>query len=161
MTPVPFQADAFRDLLGRFATGVTVLTTRDADGRDRGMTVSALTAVSLDPPLVLACIGHDASIADAVAAASHFGLSVLAADQEALSLHFADPNTDRFDGVPCSRGVIGVALLDGAIAHLECRIHARHDDGDHTIVVGEVLAGSARDGEPLVHFRGGYGHMAS
>ena len=152
--------DLFRDVLGRFATGVTVLTTRDADGRDRGMTVSAFASLSLDPPLVLACIGHDATIAGSVAAAEHFGVSVLAERQEPLSHRFADPGADRFDGVPFSRGTSGVALLDGAIAHLECRIVARHEGGYHTIVVGEVLEATVRDEQPLVHYRGDYGSFA-
>lgn len=160
MTPGPITPDAFRDVLGRFATGVTVLTTRDADGRDCGMTVSAFAALSLDPPLVLACIARDATIAGAVAAASHFGVSVLAAHQEPLARRFADPNVDRFVGVPLSRGALGVALVNGALAHLECRVTARHQAGDHTIVIGEVLAASAEHGEPLVHFRGDYGRSA-
>lgn len=155
----PLDSGAFRDVVGRFASGVTVLTTCDADGRDRGMTVSAFSSLSLDPPLVLACIGHDATIAGSVAATEHFGVSVLAEDQEPLSRRFADPDADRFDGVPFSRGALGVALLDGALAHLECRIVARHEGGDHTIVVGEVLHASARDGRPLVHMRGDYGRL--
>ncbi|HLA91637.1 MAG TPA: flavin reductase family protein [Gemmatimonadaceae bacterium] len=156
----PITPDAFRDVLGRFATGVTVLTTRDAEGRDRGMTVSAFAALSLEPPLVLVCVARDATIAGAVAAASHFGVSVLAAHQEPLARRFADPNADRFDAVPLSRGASGVALVRGALAHLECRATARHEGGDHTIVVGEVLAASALEGEPLVHFRGDYGRFA-
>jgi flavin reductase (DIM6/NTAB) family NADH-FMN oxidoreductase RutF len=155
-----FDADGFRDVLGRFASGVTVLSTRDADGRDRGMTVSAFSSLSLDPPLVLACIGHDATIAGSIEGAAHFGISMLGDDQEPLSRRFADPDADRFDGVPFARGNLGVALLDGALAHLECRIVARHEGGDHTIVVGEVLHVSARDGRPLVHYRGEYGRFA-
>jgi flavin reductase (DIM6/NTAB) family NADH-FMN oxidoreductase RutF len=160
MASRPLDADAFRDVLSRFASGVTIVTTRDADGRDRGMTVSAFCSLSLDPPLVLACIDHDATIADSVSAAEFFGVSVLAEDQELLSRRFADPDADRFDGVPFSRGRSGVALLDGALVHLECRIVARHEAGDHTIVVGEVSAASGRDGRPLVHHRGQYGRFA-
>jgi flavin reductase (DIM6/NTAB) family NADH-FMN oxidoreductase RutF len=153
------DADAFREALGRFASGVTVVTTRDADGRDRGMTVSAFSSLSLHPPLVLACIGHDATIAGSVSDAEFFGVSVLADDQEQLSRRFADPDADRFDGVPVSRAESGVALLDGALTHLECRIVARHAAGDHTIIVGQVLAASGRDGRPLVHHRGRYGRF--
>jgi 3-hydroxy-9,10-secoandrosta-1,3,5(10)-triene-9,17-dione monooxygenase reductase component len=160
MSSRPLDADAFRDVLGRFASGVTIVTTRDADGRDRGMTVSAFSSLSLDPPLVMACIGHDATIAGSVSAAGFFGVSVLAEDQVPLSRRFADPDADRFDGVAFLRGRSGVALLDGALAHLECRIVARHEAGDHTIVVGEVLAGSAREGRPLVHHHGRYGGFA-
>lgn len=156
----PVESSAFREALGRFASGITVITTHDAAGRDHGMTVSAFSSLSLDPPLVLSCIGHDATISAAVAAAEYTGISVLAADQEAISRRFADPDADRFDGVPLVRGVGGVALIDGALAHLECRIVARHEGGDHTIVVGEVLAASARPGRPLLHFGSRYGRFA-
>jgi flavin reductase (DIM6/NTAB) family NADH-FMN oxidoreductase RutF len=155
------DADAFREALGRFASGVTIVTTRDADGRDHGMTVSAFSSLSLDPPLVLACIGHDATIAGAVSAAEFLGVSVLAEGQEPLSRRFADPGADRFDGVPVSRGRSGVALLDGALVHLECRIVARHEAGDHTIVVGEVSSATGREGRPLVHHRGRYGRFVT
>ncbi len=158
MSRVP-DSDTFRDVLGHFASGVTLITTRDVNGRDRGMTLSAFSSLSLDPPLVLACVGHEATIAGAVAAATHFGISVLAEDQEALSRRFADPDADRFDGVPFVRGAQDVALLDGALAHLECRIIARHEAGDHTIIVGAVEAASARDGSPLLYHRRRYGRL--
>lgn len=158
--PRVFDSAKFRDVLGRFASGVTVMTTRDADGRDRGMTLSAFSSLSLDPPLVLACVGHDATIANAIAAATHFGISVLAEDQEALSRRFADPDADRFDGVRVTRGARGLALIEGALAHLECTIVARHEAGDHTIVVGTVEAATAREGAPLVYHRQRYGRLA-
>ena len=149
MTPI--DAAAFRHAMGRFATGVTVLTVRGDDGRDYGMTVSAFSSLSLSPPLVLACIGDDATIAGAVAAANKFAVSILADHQEALGRRFAASDTDRFAGAPISRGGTGLALLDGALAHLECAIVARHRGGDHTIVVGEVLAASAAaDSRPLI-----------
>lgn len=158
--PPPPGPDAFRDVLGRFASGITVITTRDPDGRDRGMTLSAFSSLSLDPPLVLACVAHDATIAGAVADARHFGISVLRESQEAVSRRFADPDADRFDGVPVVRGARGVALIDGALAQLECRVVARHEAGDHTIVVGAVEAATALEGRPLLYFRRGYGRLA-
>lgn len=155
MTPI--DAATFRHALGRFPSGVTVVTVRGDDGRDYGMTVSAFASVSLDPPLVLVCIGDDATIAGAVAAAGQFAVSVLAEDQEAVAQRFADSDADRFAGTGVARGVTGIALLTGAIAHLECAIVARHRGGDHTIVVGEVLAATAvDDGRPLVYQRGEY-----
>jgi len=155
MTPV--DATVFRHALGRFPSGVTVVTVRGDDGRDYGMTVSAFASVSLDPPLVLVCIGDDATIAGAVATAGHFAVSVLAEDQEAAARRFADSEADRFAGTAVSRGVTGMALIDGAVARLECVIVARHRGGDHTIVVGEVLAAAAvEDGRPLVYQRGDY-----
>jgi|SRR5579862_262153 len=160
MTPrQPVEAGTFREALGRFASGITVLTTRDAAGGDHGMTVSAFSSLSLDPPLVLACIGHDATIAAAVRAAEYTGISVLAEEQQEISRRFADSDTDRFAGIPLVRGAGGVALLEGALAHLECRIVARHENGDHTIVVAEVLAASARMGRPLLHFGRQYGRF--
>jgi flavin reductase (DIM6/NTAB) family NADH-FMN oxidoreductase RutF len=152
----PIDADTFRAALGRFTSGVTVVTTRDADGRDHGMTVSAFCSVSLEPPLVLACIGHDASMHDVVLRADRFGVSVLDAGQEAIARRFADQRSDRFDGVGYSRGTLDVALLDDALAHLECVIVDRRDGGDHTIVVGRVESAVSHQGRPLVYYRGGY-----
>ena len=149
--------DAFRAVLGRFASGVTVVTTRDA-GRDHGMTVSAFSTVSLHPPLVMVCIGDDASLRPVVERAEHFGVSILASPQEALSRRFA-AHVDRFDGVGFTRGESGVALLDGALAWLECRAAARHQAGDHLIVIGEVEAATAADERPLLYYRGGYAQL--
>ena len=155
MTPI--DARTFRHALGRFPSGVTVVTVRDSEGRDFGMTVSAFASVSLDPPLVLVCIGDDATIAGAVAAAGQFAVSVLAEHQGALAQRFADSGADRFAETAVWRGTTGIALLEGAAAHLECAIVARHRGGDHTIVVGEVLAATAaEDGRPLIYQRGGY-----
>lgn len=150
------DASAFRSVLGRFASGVTILTARDDEGQDHGMTVSAFCSLSLDPPLVLACIDHHASMCAALATAAHFGVSVLAEGQEAIARRFAGPEPDRFDGLGFSRGMDGVALLEDALAHIECRLVDRHPAGDHTIFIGEVEAGSARSGQPLLYYRGGY-----
>lgn len=150
--------DAFRAILGRFASGVTVVTVRDAEGRDHGMTVSAFSSVSLDPPLVLVCIDDEASIRPVMDRATHFGVSILAADQEALSRRFA-AKCDRFDGIGYERGEYGVALLGGALAWLECEIVARHQTGDHEIVIGEVERGENSDDRPLLYYRGGYAQL--
>jgi 3-hydroxy-9,10-secoandrosta-1,3,5(10)-triene-9,17-dione monooxygenase reductase component len=155
MTPI--DAAAFRHALGRFPSGVTVVTVRGEDGRDYGMTVSAFASLSLHPPLVLVCIGDDATIAGEVARAGHFGVSVLAENQEALARLFADSGAERFAGTPVKRGSTGLALIEGAVTHLECTIVARHRGGDHTIVVGEVLAlASVEDGRPLIYQRGAF-----
>ena len=145
--------------MGAVPTTVTVLTIVDSAGVDRGMTVGAFCSVSLDPPLVLACIGDDASIADAMRSVTHFGISVLANTQESLSRRFADTEARTFEGVPHHRGAHGMALISGAVAHLECRVTRRHPGGDHTIVVGEVLSASDQTGSPLVHHRGSYGTL--
>lgn len=151
--------DTFRAILGRFATGVTVVTARDDEGRDHGMTVSAFASVSLSPPLVLACIGHRAEMHPAIMGARHFGVSILALSQEALSRRFSDSLPDRFDGIGYRRGESGVILLDDALAQLECSVTARHEAGDHTIVVGLVESGTMRHTSPLLYYRGGYAQL--
>jgi len=150
--------DAFRAVLGRFASGVTIVTVRGAKGRDYGMTVSAFSSVSLDPPLVMVCIGEDSSLKPMIAEATHYGVSILASPQEPLSRRFA-AHGERFDGIGFARGESGVALIDGALAYMECRIFARHRAGDHTIVIGEVEAASVADQRPLLYYRGGYAQL--
>ena len=150
------DTDSFRAVLGRFATGVTVVTTRDAEGRDHGVTVSAFASLSLTPSLVLVCIDQASSLHPVLAAASHFAVNILASSQEALSRRFSGADDDRFDGVGYTRGVTGVALLDDTLAHVECRVARRHDEGDHTIFVGEVEAAETSGGRPLLYYRGGY-----
>jgi flavin reductase (DIM6/NTAB) family NADH-FMN oxidoreductase RutF len=153
---VSIDPDTFRAALGRFASGVTVVTTLDEEGHDHGMTVSAFCSVSLDRPLVLACIGHDASMHSVILRADRCGVSILAAGQEQLARRFADQRSDRFDGVGYSRGRLGVALLDDALAHLECTVVDRRDAGDHTIVIGQVESAACHQGRPLIYYRGGY-----
>jgi flavin reductase (DIM6/NTAB) family NADH-FMN oxidoreductase RutF len=152
--------DAFRSVLGRFASGVTVVTTRDADGRDVGMTVSAFCSVSLDPPLVQVCIDRTSSAFPALAAAERFGVSILAAEQEALSRRFAaEDSAHRFDGIGYLRGESGVVLLLDALGHLECKVVDHHEAGDHTIFIGEVERAAAGDAKPLLYYRGGYAQL--
>jgi flavin reductase (DIM6/NTAB) family NADH-FMN oxidoreductase RutF len=148
--------DTFRSALGRFASGVTVITVCARDGRDHGMTVSAFASVSLEPPLVLACIGHDASMHDVMKKCEYFGVNVLSHAQEHLSRRFAAAESDRFDGIGFTRGEHGVALLDDALAHLECKVEARHEAGDHTIYVALVEQARVHTAQPLLYYRGGY-----
>ncbi len=150
----------YRTALGRFASGVTVVTSRGGDDRDVGMTVSAFSALSLSPPLILLCVDHAASVAPVLCHTERFAVNVLAEGQEALSRRFAEREVDRFDGVAFARGQHGIPLLDGAVAHLECRTVTRHPGGDHTILVGEVLSTAVHDGDPLLYYRGGYGRLA-
>ena len=153
------DSDAFRAALGRFASGITIVTARDTKGRDHGMTVSAFCSLSLDPAMVLVSIGHEASMHGLMMRAEHVGISVLSTAQEALSRRFADPETDRFDGVGYTRGENGVALLDDALVHLECDVVARHEAGDHTIIVCAVDRMEAYEGRPLLYYRGGYAQL--
>lgn len=149
----------FRQMLGRFATGVTVLTVTAPDGRPHGMTASSLTSASLEPPLVLVCVDHAARMHPFITSADAFVVNVLAGDQEDLSRRFADPHDDRFDGVGYRTSASGLVLLDGALAHIECRRHTLYEAGDHTIVLGRVVGGDAREGGPLMYFRGGYAEL--
>lgn len=151
--------DEFRSVLGRFASGVAVLTARSSGGLDHGMTVSAFCSLSLVPPLVLACIDRSADMHDVLRDATHFGISILEEGQEALSRRFAELPSNRFDGVGYSRGETGAILLDDALAHLECRRIDRHDAGDHTIYIGEVERAEAMPGRPLLYYRGGYAQL--
>jgi flavin reductase (DIM6/NTAB) family NADH-FMN oxidoreductase RutF len=148
--------DEFRSVLGRFASGVAVLTARSPDGRDHGMTVSAFCSLSLVPPLVLACIDRSADMHDLLRESTHFGISILAEGQEAISRRFAEVPSNRFDGVGYARGESSVVLLDDALAHLECKRLEHYDAGDHTIYVGEVERAEAMAGRPLLYYRGGY-----
>lgn len=146
----------FRQLLGRFATGVTVVTARTADGRPIGMTASSVASVSLDPPLLLVCVDRRHEMHAALEAGTHFALNVLAADQEWLSRRFAEDLEDRFDGVGYRENKHGVPLLDGTVAAIECRKHAAVPGGDHTVFFGLVTGGSVTDRRPLLYYRGGY-----
>jgi flavin reductase (DIM6/NTAB) family NADH-FMN oxidoreductase RutF len=151
--------DTFRAVLGRFASGVTILTARDAAGGDHGMTVSAFCSVSLEPPLVLACVDHAATMHDLLLTAGHAGISLLAYNQEPLSRRFAELESDRFEGLGYVRGKSGVVLFDDALAHLECHVRDRHPAGDHTIIVFEVERAETRQDRPLLYYRGGYAQL--
>ena len=153
---MPIDPDTFRSVLGRFASGVTVVTTLDADGRDHGLTVSAFASLSLTPPLVLVCIARDASVHAVLRDSSHFVVNLLSSSQEALSRRFAGHALDRFAGVGYSRGQSGVAVLDDVLAYIECRNARQHDEGDHTIFVGEVEAAGTSETRALLYYRGGY-----
>lgn len=149
----------FRELLGRFATGVTVLTARDTAGEPIGMTANSLASVSLDPPLLSVCIEQAATVHQALLESERFVVNVLSHTQEEISRRFAGPESGRFDGVGYHDGDGGGPLLEGAIAHIECLREAVYPAGDHSILVGRVVGGTAGDGRPLLYFRGGYGTL--
>lgn len=152
--------DTFRSVLGRFASGVTIVTTTTPEGRDYGMTVSAFCSVSLSPPMILVCIDRKATILPWLEVEGPIGVSVLSSAQEALSRRFAiHDDDDRFIGVGFRRGGSGCALLDDALAHMECRLVARHDAGDHVLFLGEVEEAQTFDGRPLLYYRGGYAQL--
>ena len=151
--------DEFRSVLGRFPSGVTVVTAKAADGSDQGMTVSAFCSVSLEPPLVLICIEKTASIYDVLTGASGFVVNILSAKQEQIARRFSIVDIDRFEGVGFSRTQNGIAVLEDVLGVIECRKFALHDAGDHTIIVAEVEASRAENGSPLMYYRGGYAQL--
>ena len=156
---MPLSSDQLRKILGHFATGVTVVTTRLASGQPWGFTVNAFTSVSLSPPLILVCVGHGGESFQVMSEAEYFAVNFLAEDQEELSRVFASRSQDRFERVPHGDSTHGAPLLHGCLGFLECRKTASHAHGDHTILIGEVLAGEARGGSPLLFYRSSYGRM--
>lgn len=158
---MPVTPSDFRTALRRFATGVTIVTTRDADGRPTGLTASAFTSVSVDPPLVLVCVDHAATAHPAVRAHGWFAVHVLRREQETLSRRFALSGGDKFAGVPCREGGARLPILDGVLAVLECRLVDAHEAGDHTIFIGRVEDVRIGGGRPLVYFDGGYHGLAA
>lgn len=150
----------FRAALARFASGVTILTTRTTDGVDLGMTATAFSSLSLAPPLILACVDVEATMASHLPVGAPLAVHLLAADQAAWSTRFAGAEGDRFAGVPLTRGLGDAPLLPDALARLDCRVTARHPGGDHVIVVAEVARVTLGEQPPLLYFRGAYARLA-
>jgi flavin reductase (DIM6/NTAB) family NADH-FMN oxidoreductase RutF len=148
--------DEFRHALGRFASGVTVVTTRDAEGKLHGITVSAFCSVSLVPPLILICIDVNTGSHHALVQSDSFVVNLLREDQQYLSDRFASYLPDKFETVPYHAGINDLPVLDGALANLECRLVNVHPNGDHTIFVGQIERATVADGKPLVYFHGNY-----
>lgn len=149
----------FRRALGKFATGVTVVTTRegDGDGEHYGVTASSFNTVSMDPPLILWSIDKGAYSLDAYRDAEHFVVNVLGNDQVEVSNRFASRGEDKFAGIGIEEGLGGAAKVKGAAAHFECRTWNIYEGGDHLIIVGEVVRYSYRDeGSALVFHNGRY-----
>ena len=152
--------EIFRSVMGHFATGVTVVASRASDGRPVGLTVNAFTSVSLDPPLVMVCIHKEADAHDPLLRAGHFGVSLLKAGQQELAVSFSeDDPEDRFRGLEVVDGPLGSPFLQGALAWIECEVTEVHSGGDHSIVLGKVEECEAREGDPLLFFRGDLADM--
>jgi flavin reductase (DIM6/NTAB) family NADH-FMN oxidoreductase RutF len=149
-------SEEFRRACGRFATGVAIASVVDAKGAPHGLTVSSFASLSLDPPLVLICLGHAVSAIHHFRTATHFGINILAENQRALSDRFARKGQDRFDGVEWQPGATGVPLLPGVLGTIECAVHRIVPMGDHDILVGEMVHAQVNEGEPLLHFSGRY-----
>ncbi len=137
-SPPNFDTAAFRQALGQFATGVTVVTTRAPSGQLIGITASSFNSVSLDPPLVLWSLAHKSASMPVFRTNSHYVVNVLSASQHDLCMRFATLKGNRFEGVSHAQGDSGMPVLDGALAWFECHNRSRYDEGDHVIFVGEV-----------------------
>ncbi|HEX6307235.1 MAG TPA: flavin reductase family protein [Longimicrobiales bacterium] len=154
---MPIEASEFRRVLAHWSTGVAIVATRTPAGEPCGMTATAFASVSLSPPLVLACLERGADTHEAVRAARVFSINILAHDHEALSRRFAgDDPVRKFSGVSHHAAPTGAPVLDDALAWVDCRVHAAHAAGDHTIFIGLVMSGFAREGDPLIYYRGAY-----
>jgi flavin reductase (DIM6/NTAB) family NADH-FMN oxidoreductase RutF len=149
-----FDVDSLRAAAGAWATGVVVVTAGHPDGRDAGLVMVSLAPVSQEPPLVLWSVDRGSGSLDVWLEAPGYALHLLAGDQESLAWQFARKGSEKFDGLEVSRGLVGAPLLDGAAATIECAMHARHDGGDHVILVGRVVAVSVADRPPLVMHAG-------
>ena len=165
MLSLPLDREAtdprlLRQALGRFATGVTVITTRTPDGKYEGLTANSFSAVSLDPPLVLWSLRLASPSLASFKAAGHFVVNVLSTAQSLTSRHFATPRHDKFDDIEFSAGIAGCPMLDESLAIFECRTETTVEGGDHMIFLGRVIQAHYRDGEPLIFAAGKYGTHA-
>ena len=150
-----------RRAAGHFATGVTVVTTRNRDGELSGLTMNALTCLSLDPPLFLICVGNASDTLPVLLENRSFAINILARDQESISWVFASKDEDKFDGIAYRIGETGSPLLEDVLATVECRITETYPGGDHVIILGRVERTGVHDHktEPLLFYRGGYAEL--
>jgi flavin reductase (DIM6/NTAB) family NADH-FMN oxidoreductase RutF len=156
----PFDTGRFREVLGHFATGVTIVTAMEG-AEPVGFTCQAFTSLSLDPPMVALAPGKNSTSWPRIAAAGSFCVNILADDQEALSRDFAVSGGDKFAGVGWRPAGNGAPVLDGALAWVECDFELAHDAGDHELVLGRVRDMGVSRGKPLVYYRGGFGRFES
>jgi len=156
-SPQAFDARQFRDALAQFATGVTVICARAADGRVVGFTANSFNSVSLDPPLILWSLESRSASLATFEACQRYTVNVLSAAQVDLARRFSRPHEDRFSGVPYRMGWADAPLIDGCIAWFECRHHSRHRAGDHVVFIGEVATCERSPGRGLVFHHGSFG----
>lgn len=152
------DTDVFRHVVGYLASGVTVVTTR-VDGRDHGMTASSVTSLSMNPPMMLACVNNAVPTSSAIERSGRFTVNVLGQSHGDLAHQFASPRADKFEGVAVERGAADVPRLAEAIASIECEVTEQVIGGTHSIFLGHVVAATAREGSPLTYFRGGFGRF--
>ncbi|MBM4261037.1 MAG: flavin reductase family protein [Deltaproteobacteria bacterium] len=150
------EAQELRRVMGHFATGVTVITTKDQGGAPQGLTANAFMSLSLNPPLVIISVDKGATCYNCFEKGNGYTVNFLSEDQEDISKRFATKGIDKFAGLNWHEGQNGAAIIDGVLGHVECRITQSYDGGDHTIVVGEILNVAATGERPLLFFRGKY-----
>jgi flavin reductase (DIM6/NTAB) family NADH-FMN oxidoreductase RutF len=155
-TALAFDSTTFRRTLGMFATGITVVTARAADGSLVGLTVNSFNSVSLDPPLIVWSLTASSSLRSVFESCEYYAVNVLAADQQPLSNRFAGRSADRFAGVEWEEGLGGAPLLVGSCAIFEVRNRQRFPGGDHLVFIGEVARCERSEREPLLYFNGAY-----
>lgn len=153
---MPISKEEFRHALGKFASGVTVVTTRAADGHLHGLTVSAFCSVSLNPPMILVCIQKTTGSYHAFQESGAFVVNVLSDSQTEVSNHFASHLEDKFSGIEYENGIENIPVLRNCLVNLECRLVNSYDGGDHTIFVGEIEKAHIQEGNPLAYFHGNY-----
>ncbi|QPC98115.1 flavin reductase family protein [Qipengyuania soli] len=154
-----FDATSFRDALGSFVTGVTIVTARDAEGKPFGLTANSFNSVSLDPPMVLWSLSLKSGTLPVFRDAESWAVHVLAADQQAMSDRFARAGADKFEGLDVADGAEGAPLIEGYAARFGCRARFEYEGGDHAIFLGEVVDFDRRDAEPLIYHGGRYGRV--
>lgn len=151
----------YRRIFGHWATGVAIVTARAGAAGPVGLTVNAVSSLSLRPPLAIVCIDRTSDSHDTIRDASAFAINILADGGERIARRFAEEDAEgRFDGIAWQPGTTGAPVLDDALAWVDCRVTATHEGGDHTIFVGEVVAGDAHEGIPLLFYRGGYADLS-
>jgi 3-hydroxy-9,10-secoandrosta-1,3,5(10)-triene-9,17-dione monooxygenase reductase component len=153
---VTIDLQELRRVMGHFATGVTVVTTKDGEDAPFGLTANAFASLSLNPPLALICVDKAAQCYSCFEGSKIFAINVLGEEQEEISRRFATKGAQKFNGIPWHKSESGLALLDGAIGHIECKVVHTYDGGDHTIYVGQVLRAKTTGERPLIFFKGKY-----
>ena len=151
------SSTAFREIMGSFPTGVTIITARGTEGQRVGLTANAVSSVSLAPPQLLICLGRDRFTSQVITESGRFGVNFLDRGQQAVAERFASRMNDKFAGLAVREGSHGVPLIAGALAHAECSVVKTLEAGDHLVFIGLVTQGSARNGVPLMFFRRTYG----
>jgi len=154
----PIEQTLFRDIMGRFASGVTIITTR-ANGRDFGTTSNAVTSLSLNPPMLLVCLNETSETRHAVLQAGAFAVNILAEDQVEIAQRFATKLASKFEDVDLVRASSGIPLIDRALVHLECRVSETVTGGTHTVFLADVHGAAAAEGSPLTYYRGRFGRL--